>query len=211
MIFSTLEDLVISPPKLFAAKTGRATDDQLFTDAWDDLRFEGSEVVCFASEPITPGDAVYFGFEDSLGGTVLRLTIKASIEGIGVDPTGSADHLGGVERRAVALRPRSSSDTTGGLNRDGQIVLLMPRDMEPLSLGGTRAFWLRARLLAVRPGQPPYQASPRIAALSVDTLGGTVAAEHATVVGAEVLGRSDGSPGQFLALTRSPVLPRAGR
>ena len=85
----------------------------------------------------------------------------------------------------------------------------MPRDMEPLSLGGTRAFWVRARLLAVRPGQPPYQASPRIASLSVDTLGGTVAAEHATRGGGEVLGRSDGSPNQFLALTRSPILPVA--
>jgi predicted phage baseplate assembly protein len=41
-----------------------------------------------------------------------------------------------------------------------------------------------------------------------DSLGGTVAAEHATAVGPETLGRSDGSPSQVFTVSRAPVLPR---
>jgi predicted phage baseplate assembly protein len=207
VVFSTTEDLVIAPPKLIAAKTGRAGDDQLLVDAWDDLRFEGSEVVCFTSDPISPGDAVYFGFEDSLAGNLLRLSISATIEGIGVDPH-DAPISWEVWAGETWLRTPTLSDTTGGLNRDGTIQLLVPRAMEPLSLGQTRGYWIRARLLRPREGQPAYQASPRIAALRVDTLGGTVGAEHATVVSAESLGRSDGTPGQVFRTALAPVLPR---
>jgi predicted phage baseplate assembly protein len=207
VVFSTSNDLVIAPPKLFAAKTGTAGDDQLLIDAWDDLRFEGSEVACFTSQPIHPGDAVYFGFEDSLAGNLLRLTIAATIEGLGVDPNDPP-----ISWEAWAgetwLRAQTISDSTGGLNRDGTIQLLVPRLMEPLSLGQTRAYWLRARLLQPREGQPAYQTSPRISSLRVDSLGGTVAAEHATVVGPESLGRSDGTPGQVFTTSRAPVLPR---
>jgi predicted phage baseplate assembly protein len=80
--------------------------------------------------------------------------------------------------------------------------------MEPLSLGQTRGYWMRARLLRPREGQPAYQTSPRIASMRVDTLGGTVGAEHATVVGAESLARSDGTPGQVFTTALAPVLPR---
>jgi predicted phage baseplate assembly protein len=207
VLFSTVDDLVVSPPKLFAAKTGVSGNDQLFVDAWDDIRFEGSEVVCFNSDPIEPGDAVYLGFEESLAGNVVRLTIKATIEGIGVDPR-DAPIVWEWWSGESWVPTRVQSDTTGGLNRDGQIVLLVPRAAEPLSLGGTRGYWLRARLLAARENQPFYQASPRIGAVSADTLGGTVSSEHASVVGPESLGRSDGTPGQSFPLTRSPVLPR---
>jgi predicted phage baseplate assembly protein len=207
VVFSTSEDLVIAPPRLSAAKTGRGADDQLFVDSWDDLRFADTEVLCFTSEPMTPGDAVYFGFDQTLAGNYLRLSIKASIEGIGVDPANppiSWEVWGGE----VWLRAAVQVDTTGGLNRDGIIQLMVPRVMAPLSLGQTRAYWLRARLIPSREGQPFYQASPRISALKVDTLGGTVAAEHGTVLGPESLGRSDGTPGQQFTTARAPVLPR---
>jgi predicted phage baseplate assembly protein len=207
VVYSTTDDLVIAPPKLFAANTGMAGDDQLLVDAWDDLRFEGSEVVCFSSEPIAAGDAVYFGFEDSLAGNLLRLSISATIEGIGVDPQDPPISWEAWGGEAWLLAP-TLSDTTGGLNRDGMIQLHVPRMMAPLSLGQTRAYWVRARLLRPREGQPAYQASPRIASLRVDTLGGTVGAEHATVVGPESLGRSDGTPGQAFTTAVAPVLPR---
>jgi predicted phage baseplate assembly protein len=41
-----------------------------------------------------------------------------------------------------------------------------------------------------------------------EALGGTISAEHAEVVPAETIGRSDGVPGQAFAVTRAPVLPR---
>ena len=207
VLFSTVDDLVIAPPKLFTARTGRAGNDQYFVDVWDDLRFEGASAVCFSSEPPTPGDAVYLGFEKSLAGNAIRLTITASIRGIGVNPNDPPlvwESWAGESWISVPVH----SDTTGGLNRDGVITLLVPTGMQFLSIGGTRAFWLRARLVAHRPGQPPYQASPRIGSVRAESLGGSVAAEHARVVGPESLGRSDGSPGQRFAVTRPPVLPR---
>ena len=207
ILFSTIEDLVISPPKLFAARTGKAGNDQFFVDAWDDLRYAGAETVCFTSTPPTPGDALYFGFENNLAGNAIRLTITASIEGIGVDPTDPP--LVWEAWSGEAWIPlQVHGDTTGGLNRNGFVTLLVPLGMQPLSIGGTRAFWLRARLTAVRPGQPPYQASPRIGSAKADSLGGTVGAEHARVVGPESLGRSDGRPGQRFAVAKPPVLPR---
>ena len=206
VVFTTTRDLVIAPPKLFAAKTGRAGDDQLLADAWDDLRFEDGKVACFTSDPITPGDAVYFGFEDSLAGNLLNLSISAPIKGRGIIP-GDPPIRWEVWAGESWVSMRTLSDTTGGLNRDGSIRLLVPGLMEPLSLGDTRAHWMRAVLLQARDGQPPYESSPEITSLRVDSLGGTVRAEHATAVGPETLGRSDGSPGQSFTTAHAPVLP----
>ncbi len=207
VLFATTDDLVIAPPVLVAAKTQASGDDQLFVDAWDDLRFDGSDVACFTSQPITPGDAVYLGFEHSVGGILLRLSIAASIEGIGVDPKDPPIAWESWSGEAWLPAP-VHLDTTGGLNRVGEIVLRVPAQMAGLTLGGTRAFFLRARLVQAREGQPAYQASPRLASVTAEALGGTVPAEHASIVGQESLGRSNGSPGQELTLSRTPVLAR---
>lgn len=207
VLFATATELVIAPPELVAAKTGTAGNDQLLVDAWDDLRFDGAEVTCFTSDPIAPGDAVYLGFQKSVAGSLLRLAISASIEGIGVDPRDPPIVWESWSGEAWVPTP-VHSDTTGGLNREGQILLRVPGQMTALTLGGTRAFWLRARLVPAREGQPTYQSSPKLAAVRADTLGGTVLAEHASVVGPESLGRSDGTPAQHFMLARIPVLPR---
>lgn len=207
VVFSTSEDLPIGPPELFAAKTGTATNEQLLIDAWDDLRFEGSEVVCFSSSPIAPGDAIYLGFRNTIAGTLLRLAISASIEGIGVDPR-DPPIVWEVWSGEAWLRAPVQLDTTGGLNRNGQVVLQVPRAMASLSLGGTSAYWLRCRLLPARDGQAAYQASPRFASVAAAVLGGTVTAEHASVMPGESLGRSVGVAGQAFTLANPPVLPR---
>ncbi|MEY2450512.1 MAG: hypothetical protein QOD92_86 [Acidimicrobiaceae bacterium] len=207
IVFSTLEELVIAPPELIAAATARAGNEEAFTDRWDDLRYESGVVVCFTSSPLTPGDAFYLGFENSLAGNLIRLQVEASIEGIGVDP----------ERPPLAWEVWDGeswipllvhSDTTGGLNRDGALSIIVPLSHEPLTLGDSRAYWIRARLTTPTAGQPAYQASPQIRKLRADSLGGTVAAEHAVTVGTETIGRSDGQPGQAFAVDRPPVLPR---
>lgn len=207
VVFSTSEDLVIAPPRLVSAKTGTARNDGLLVDAWDDLRLPDSEVTCFTSDPIEPGDAFYLGFAESLAGALIRLSVAATIEGIGVDPADPPIRWE-VWSGETWLAATVQGDTTGGLNRDGFIVLALPRAMEALSLGGTRAFWLRGRLVRPRADQPSYQTSPRVSALTVDTLGGTVVAEHAVVIGQESVGRSDGTADQSFTLRRSPVLPR---
>jgi predicted phage baseplate assembly protein len=210
VLFTTLEDLTITQPTLVAAVTTNSEDGELVTDVWDDLQYPLTTTPCFGSEPQPrPGDAINFGFEGTLAGNVVRLEIDASIEGIGVDPLRPPlvwEVWAGESWIPVAVH----EDSTGGLNRDGVIVLLVPMAHAPLTLGTRRLYWLRARLGVADIGQPTYQTSPRIRSVSAGSLGGTVPAEHAEIAGAEIPGRSDGSPDQRFVLRHHPVLPRRG-
>jgi len=206
VVFTTNSELVIKPPVLHTALTGTAADER-FTNVWDDLRYPNVTATCFSSDPIAVGDAFYLGFTESLAGVAIRLTVAADAEGIGIDPDNPplAWEVWGGDAWIAALK---YTDTTGGLNRAGDIVLLIPMRHQPLTLAGDTAFWLRARLVQPKPGQPSYQASPRIGSVHAAAIGGTVGAEHAEHAGAEILGRSDGTPGQSFPVSRAPVLPR---
>jgi predicted phage baseplate assembly protein len=208
ILFNTLETLNIGQPRLVAAVTTKAEDDERIEDAWDDLVYPLATVKCFTSEERPrPGDAINFGFEGSLAGNVVRLEVDASIEGIGVDPR-NPPLVWEVWAGESWIRVPVHEDSTGGLNRDGTIVLLVPMAHAPLSLGGKRHYWLRARLAVADIGQPTYQTSPGVRSLTVASLGGTVQAEHAESSGPELIGRSDGSPDQRFRLRHHPVLPR---
>jgi predicted phage baseplate assembly protein len=206
VVFATVHDLVIAPPELIGALTITAAN--LITDVWDDLRFAGSSALCFGSDPLTAGDALYIGVAEDMSGLALRLGIHAEAEGIGVDPHDapliweSWNGEGWVELQVF-------SDSTGGLNRAGDIVVLIGPEAQLLTLGGIAAYWLRARLLAPKPGQPTYQQSPRIGSLTVSAVGGTTAAEHTQSGRGEMVGRSDGRAGQVFAVSQFPVLPRS--
>lgn len=206
VVFSTVRDLVIAPPELVAARSSSAATGMV-VDIWEDLRFGSDGARCFASDDLTPDDAFYLGFRDSLAGMVLRIRIEARAEGIGVDPR-NPPLLWEVWNGQGWLPTRIYDDTTGGLNRPGEVVLLVPVEHVPLTVANESAYWLRARLLATKGDQPTYRNSPRVRAIEVAALGGTVTAEHAETVGTEVLGRSNGSPGQRFGVSRSPVLPR---
>jgi predicted phage baseplate assembly protein len=208
ILFSTLEPLEISQPELVAAHTSRAGEEERVIDAWESLRYDRETVPCFPSTPAPlPGDALYLGFEGPLAGNAVRLQVQATIEGIGVDPR--RPPLGWeVWSGENWVRCTVHEDSTGGLNRDGTIVLLVPLAHAPLTLGNRRAHWLRAKLLHPDVGQPTYRTSPRIRSVAVASLGGTVPAEHAQIADTEVVGRSDGSPDQWFTVRYTPVLPR---
>ncbi|TAM88881.1 MAG: putative baseplate assembly protein [Jatrophihabitans sp.] len=206
VVFSTTDDLTIAPPQLAHAMTVTAGDERV-TDVWEELRFAVMGVSCFASPQLQVGDAFCLGFRGSLAGSVLRIQVTAEAEGIGVDPRNPPlawEVWNGEGWISVAVH----DDSTGGLNRAGEIILLVPVEHELMTLGNTAAYWLRVRLLAPTPGQPTYQTSPRLRGLQVATLGGTVTAEHAERVPTEIIGRSDGTPGQAMAVAQRPVLPR---
>ncbi|BDO40775.1 putative baseplate assembly protein [Cellulomonas sp. NTE-D12] len=206
IVFSTEHEAVVSPPRMIAAHSARARGEQT-VDAWEDLTYPGSAVTCFVSDPLEPGDATLFGFAESLAGAALRLTVQASAQGIGVDPTNPP--LAWDVWTGEAWTPvRVQQDTTGGLNRDGQIVLLVPQAHASLMLAGTTAYWLRVRLVRPAPGQPTYQASPRLESVRAEVVGLTVPAEHAMTVGPENLGRSVGVPAQQFRVASVPVAAR---
>ena len=206
VVFSTVDELVIAPPELVAAKSSAAVDD-LVVDVWEDLRFGTDGARCFPADTLTPGDSFYLGFRDSLAGMVLRLEVEARAEGIGVDPR-NPPLVWEVWNGEGWLPARIYEDTTGGLNRPGNVVLLVPVEHQPLTVANESAYWLRTRLLAPASGQPTYRNSPRVRGIEVAALGGTVRAEHAETIGTETLGRSSGAPGQTFQVSRFPVLPR---
>jgi predicted phage baseplate assembly protein len=210
-VFSTLRDLYISKPALTTALT--SAGGEVYTNVWEDLSLRLSSVTCFPT--VTPGECFYLGFERSLAGNALRLEIAASVEGIGVIPDRPplVWEVWQGEGWIPATVPSSlgdgrAADTTGGLNRNGNVLLLVPNEHEPLTLGGQRAYWLRARLLPTSMGQPAYRASPQIREINVVTIGGTVVAEHSNLASREVVGLSIGKPDQVFAVRSRPVLPR---
>ncbi|OIQ81577.1 baseplate J-like protein [mine drainage metagenome] len=206
VIFSTEHDAVIAPPRLHAAHSTRLRDEQT-VDGWEDLTYPGSALTCFISTPVQVGDATLFGFAESLAGSALRLTVEATAQGIGVDPANPP--LAWEVWTGEAWTPvRVQRDSTGGLNRNGEVVLLIPQAHASLMLAGTVAYWLRVRLVNPAPGQPTYQASPKIGSVRADVIGLSVAAEHATTVGTESLGRSVGVPAQQFRVGSVPVAAR---
>lgn len=204
-VFTTLEDLRITQPELIAGLT--STGPEQFNDVWDDLRVPTRAITVFPRDPVTPGDTFYLGTTDSLAGMAIRLRIDAEAQGIGVIP--SRPPLQWQVFQGDGWIPcHVYSDTTGGLNRNGYIVLLVPPKHEPLTLGGQRAYWLRARVLAPEPGQPTYSQSPQVRSVRLDAVGGSTTAEHSDFAGREVLGTSTGQPDQRFVARNRPVLPR---
>ncbi len=202
--FSTDCELVLHPALLHicltASEGGPATEQ-----TWK-LGVDSEHVLAFQTLP-QPGDAFYLGYAVDISRHILRLQIECSIEGLGVDPTNpplvwEAHTTHGWEIVDVM------EDETAGLNRSGRVILFLPHQINHRELHGHSACWLRCRHIAPLPDQPTYTASPRIAALHSATVGGTVEATHAVPVMGEVLGRSDGNPGQIFRLEYPPILPR---
>ena len=212
VVFSTLEDLqVVQPVRAFVWTTSSngagQPDEGRLKDVIEDLVLDNDSVTVFSSDPVEPGDSLYLGFRESLGGCMLRLDIEADIEGIGVNPTRPPIiwEVWTVEGWTPCL---VQSDLTGGLNRDGQINIAVPTGHLSHTLLTENAFWLRLRLLAPGRDGSGYRTSPKIKSLEIHAVGGTAIMEHSEIYGEEYLGGSDGTPAQSFAIEASPILPR---
>ena len=154
-------------------------------------------------------NAIYFGFAEPLHAQTLLLTIDSSIEGIGVDPNDPPlawEAWDGQRERWEPLLV--DTDTTGGLNTRGVVILYMPITVTMTDINGQRAFWIRCRATRPRTGQRPYTSSPQIKSVTADCVGGTVAASHCQRMADELLGRSKGTPNQKFSVRNTPILPR---
>ncbi|HEY4023584.1 MAG TPA: putative baseplate assembly protein [Pseudonocardiaceae bacterium] len=164
----------------------------------------GQAAQCFSDVP-QPGDKLYIGLSVPAPRCVVLLRMDSHIEGVGVDPENPP-------LRWDAYTPNGwqpcevESDETGGLNRAGDILLHLPAEHGTALVNGIRAAWLRAMVAEPAPNQPEYHASPVLSRVSAMCVGGTVAAIHADRIVDDVLGESDGSPGQRFTLSRRPVL-----
>jgi predicted phage baseplate assembly protein len=202
IVFATTEDLPIVPASL--AELGSMVDGKAYRDHWAALD-KGTGLYCFKEKP-APGDALYIGLSEATPSNAVRLRFKCHIEGVGVDPNNPPltwEAWSGEDWEACEL----DSDTTGGLNRDGDVVLHVPRSHTASLIAKHRAGWLRARVTEPVEGQPPYSASPNITGLAAITIGGTADAVNAELVADEELGISEGISGQRFVLKRQPVVP----
>jgi hypothetical protein len=115
------------------------------------------------SEPPQEGNAIYIGHVESLGGQTLALRFQCRMEGVGVDPRDPPLAWEAWSEEEEAWLPVDvESDTTGGLNRDGTVVIHVPYDASRSVINNVEAAWVRCRATRPRPNQRGYGASPQV-------------------------------------------------
>ncbi|MDO0928886.1 putative baseplate assembly protein [Streptomyces sp. TG1A-8] len=201
VVFATTDELRIVPSELIRLVTAPRSGEQ--TDRTGALA-EGRDVPCFGSAP-EPGDALLFGLPAAVPRCVVAVRLDSRVEGVGVDPRQPPlvwEAWDGGRWRSCETGP----DTTGGLNRPGEVIVYVPPGHAASVIGGVRAGWLRCRVTEAEPGQPFYSESPTVREATVFTVGGTTRVEHAETVTDVPLGTSEGVAGQTFRLGRPPVL-----
>ena len=201
IVFGTTRELPIVPCSLDRLVTAPSAGDPVDRA---DLLALGRDIACFGSPP-TPGDAVHFGLTNAVPDCVVALRLDCDVEGVGVDPRDPPlvwEAWTGDGWTTCEV----GEDSTGGFNRPGEVLLHVPGGHVTSVLTGVSAGWLRCRLVTAAAGQPTYLLTPVLHSASAFTIGGTVPARHAEIVSDEVLGMSEGVPGQRFSVARPPVL-----
>jgi predicted phage baseplate assembly protein len=203
VVFATEEDLVIPPRRLTHVGRGEPVEVRV-VHAEESLPGEGT-FEAFQRDP-KPGNAVLFGLDDAAPRCLVAVSLECSVRGVGVDPTDPPWQWQAWTGRSWKSC-RIVSDSTGGLNQNGEVEILVPAEHAVSVTGGVRAGWIRCVVTApTHDRQRAYTASPLVHRVSAAVVGGAVDATHAEAVLGEVIGLSEGVPGQVFPLTRSPVV-----
>lgn len=202
VVFTTTRELTVPPRRLAHVLTQEGggvpvpRPEALHGDAG---------FACFGTPP-APGDALLLGLNDQAPSCAVVVRFECEVRGVGVNP--SNPPLVWEAWDGAAWAPcELDSDGTGGLNRPGDVVIHLPHGHSASLLSGLRAGWLRCRVVDPAPGYPPYSASPTVRSASAFTIGGSVPAVHAETISDEVIGMSEGVPGESFELGRRPVVP----
>jgi predicted phage baseplate assembly protein len=201
IVFSTTEDRPIISSSL--SRLGSMLDGRSLRDHTDAMSMKTGSFP-FSSPP-KPDEVLVVGLSEAVPACVVNLSFTCRIEGVGVnpdDPPLAWEAWTGEDWTTCELE----RDTTGGLNRDGDVVLHVPRGHIMSTLDKAKAGWLRARITERRDGQPAYSSSPEIRGLTAYTIGGTADSMHAELIRNEYLGESEGVPGVRFRLKRAPVV-----
>jgi predicted phage baseplate assembly protein len=205
VVFTTVDALTIPP----SSRTFVATEIENLQVNHTETLDNGAPFHCFARVP-NVGDCFYIGLSRALPSGVVALDFGADIEGVGVDPryppiVWEAWNGNGWVECAV------ERDETGGLNRDGAVVLHLPEQhTQHAGILRLSAGWVRCRVTDNQEWQPAYSASPRIRSVSASTAGGTVEVVNADIIRDEIVGLSEAVPAQRFLLQHRPVVPIPG-
>jgi predicted phage baseplate assembly protein len=209
IVFETDAELLIRPPVVRGVFSHNAQlgDNGYVRRELNRLPVSGQSVVMFP-KPVKPDDSFVIALEDDHSDHVLALSMGCErAGGAGINPDNPPivweTWQGDLLRWVPCALER---DGTGGFSRDGDVELRVPR-MLVGRFSGIDAYWLRCRLVD-RPGAF-YRESPEIQRFfRVEARGGTVPVRHAVTVKGEIVGVSDGTPGQVFKLANTPVLER---
>ncbi len=223
VIFTTDQEFTIHVPSWKALYVRTVTGEGKHRFREESIRritgtfYTGGEgMEAFSSRPRT-GDALYFGFDNDLSRHILRLEFECnSAFGTGIDPT-----LPPYEWQVATGRAdqpwlscgQPDLDTTGGLNNNGAMQIHLPA-MGRSTVEGQEGYWVRLRVMDIPQeaqdhGMMPYDRSPRLRRVGEPrAMGGTVPATHCQTVQQEILGTSNGEPGQRFRLQHVPLLKR---
>jgi predicted phage baseplate assembly protein len=212
IVFSTDGAAEIYVPNLVHLMTspgGQAEGRRFETQNVDSLGKGLESFLVFPSSPPHAGDAMYLGFEQDLSRHILGIQLDVdTAEGAGIDPTNPPYiwEVLGSEINQTWQKVEVDYDGTLGLNVSGNIRLFLP-EMRRSIRNDQTAYWVRCRL-DPQEGARTYRVSPEIHRLITASWGITVDATNVTRIANEVIGRSDGTPGQRFYLEHTPIVTR---
>ncbi|MFB2835652.1 putative baseplate assembly protein [Floridanema evergladense] len=232
VIFSTDRELIIGNPKIRHFLTAiteenipqNLSDRTPLNNQWWNLE----ETLLF--EQSSPSNCFYLilteeDLESPIIGNVIAITFKgeaARTTGINPeDPPLKWEAWNGSNWQSTILRQREDDKTRGfsfdrlaqqgtnSLNDGADVVLHLPQ-LWPIADFGTgySGHWIRCIYTYPRELQPSYSSSPSIIGLAVRSIGAAVNASECVRIENELLGVSDGKPGQAFELQGKPVLER---
>ena len=236
VIFSTNRPLRIGLPQIRHCLTAETTEllPQVFRDRFANLwtqdntpngtgRWSGPEQSVFQSYPQS-GNCFYLVFDgaEPLDGNVIVLDIEgepAGSTGINPDqPPRRWEAWDESDWQPVLLTEdddgsRGFSFSEGGQNeadgiKQATIRLHMPTRWPDCTFGRYRGRWLRCTYTEPDRVQTGYNRSPKLTAISAYGIGGTTAASQCTLIRDELIGESNGKPGQTAQLLSGAILPR---
>ena len=209
IVFQVDEDFAIPParPAAYVVQRGNKYSEIGVIDGT--AKPQGGDQVPFSAPPLV-GDALYLGFEEDIGKLIMQVSMEASTaRGAGVDPEDpplrwEVSAGDGQWNDAEVLE-----DLTGGFNYgSGTVELQCPPRSAVEPLAGKRLRWLRCRIDdKTRTGaSTTYTHPPEIYSITAAPVGALLESSHSARAESEILGVSDGTPGQVFHLRNAPVL-----
>lgn len=231
IIFSTDEEFTIGNPQIRYFLTGLTEEDRPenlrdrspTNNQWWNLE----ETLLF--DQSRPNNCFYLvlqeDLENPITGNVIAITFRgeaARSTGINPDdPPLKWEAWNGKNWQSTILRKPEDDKTKGfsfselgqqGTNPliDGaDVILHLPQQWLSTDFGTEyRGHWIRCVYTEPRELQPSYSSSPSIVGIKVRSIGGAVNASECVRIENELLGVSDGKPGQLFQLQAKPILKR---
>jgi predicted phage baseplate assembly protein len=229
IIFGTETSVDIAPPEMRNFLITR--DESEYSDRvqslrdWADMRAMGvdpglqgdADSFPLFNQVPEPGNTFYIGYQNDLTGTVLAIDLGCvEAEGAGVNPSNppiiwqywDKFDVCWMNFTRVSTNPAwIESDGTRGLNTPGRVTLHIPLTSGPTTVNGLEGFWIRCQTTDSGDRQGQYVSSPQTRSVLSQSIGGMAPATNITRSRNEVLGNSNGRPGQSFRVFHSPMLP----